>query len=86
MTEIHNEIEELYAKAIINFIFEEKNMSIMRLYVFFGLEMIFINKNIKWRYVSGRRSEDKHSIKKDKQSITIFKSYKLRLPSSLFLL
>ena len=51
----------------------------------FGLEMILMDKNSKWRYISGRSSEDNPLIKKVKQSIMILKSYMLRLPSTLFL-
>ena len=47
----------------------------MRLYVLFCLEMILMDTNMKWQCIFGRSVEDKHSIKKDKQSIIVFKSY-----------
>ena len=50
---------------------------------FFGLEIMLMDRNIKWRCKSGRSSEDKVSTKKDKQYIIIFKSYMVRLPSTL---
>ena len=50
----------------------------------FGLEMILMDERIHWRYISGRISEDKIFIKKDKQSVMIFKIYMIRLPSTIF--
>ena len=59
-------------------------MSFMKIYVFFGLEIKLMNKNIKWICVSWISSEDKNSMKKDKQYIMTYKSYMLRLPSTLY--
>ena len=48
----------------------------------FGLEMILIDKRIEQTDPSGRINEDKNSIKKDKQSIMIFKINMFGLPST----
>ena len=42
---------------------------------FFPQEMTWMGETIKWRCKSGRSSEEKHFIKKDKQPLMIFKSY-----------
>ena len=57
---------------------EETCQSWFDMYVF-GLELMLGDKKIKWRCISGTSSEDKQSIKRDKHSIMIFKSYTLRL-------
>ena len=41
---------------------------------FYGLWIILKDKNMKWSCVSGKSSQDKHSIKKNKQPIMILKS------------
>ena len=48
----------------------------------FGLEMILIDKRIELKDPSGRINEDKNSIKKDKQSIMLFKINMFGLPST----
>ena len=64
--------------------FEIKNQTWDNIYSF-GLNMILEDENIKWRCISGSCSEEKHFIKKDKQSFMIFDRYILRLPSIMFL-
>ena len=49
------------------------------------LEMILMDEVIRLECLSGRSSEDKHFIKKDKQSIMRFDSFWLQLSSILFL-
>ena len=55
----------------------------MRLYTFFWPGNDNEGKKYQVKVLSGKISEDKHSVKKDKQSIMIVKSYMLRLPSTL---
>ena len=47
-------------------------MSIMRLYDFFCQEMTWMDKISNDGFISGRCSEERHFIKKDKQSIMIY--------------
>ena len=66
MTEIHNEIEELYAKAIINFIFEKKTCQSWDYMYFLALKWLWsIKISSKGVYLE-EVSEDKYSIKKNK--------------------
>ena len=57
----------------------------MRLYVWFWPWYDIDGWKDQVKIYIWKDSEDKHSIKKDKQSSMISKSYMLRLPSTLFL-
>ena len=59
-------------------------MSIMRLYTFFWPGNDNEGKKYQVKVLSGKISEDKHALEKDKHSIKICKSYMIRLPLTLF--